>query len=82
MVRLFIQFGAKCLIIYRPVFPENFIPLVAKEWLKLIGHPFSALIHTNLIVWYALGIRKDLNRTKLLDITSKSMALAGVNFAW
>lgn len=58
---------------------ENFnIPNQIKEWLKMIGHPFTALIIANLVAWYLLGIRRGINREKLLAITTKSMAPAGV----
>ncbi len=58
---------------------ENFnIPIQLKEWLKMIGHPFSALIIANIVAWYILGIRRGLNKVKLLDITTRSMAPAGI----
>ena len=58
---------------------ENFnIPNQIKEWLKMIGHPFTALIIANLVAWYLLGIKRGINREKLLAITTKSMAPAGV----
>ena len=46
--------------------------------INLLGHPFSALIIANMIAWYVLGIRQGYSRAELLDITSKSMAPAGV----
>ncbi len=49
-----------------------------KNVIRLIGHPFSALIITNLIAWYVLGIKQDFSRGELLDVTSKSMAPAGM----
>lgn len=54
------------------------IPMQVKEWLKMIGHPFTALIIANLVAWYILGIRRGINKDKLLSITTKSMAPAGV----
>jgi gluconate transporter len=54
------------------------IPMQLKEWLKMIGHPFSALIIANLIAWYVLGIRRNLGKETLLNITTKSMAPAGI----
>jgi Gnt-I system low-affinity gluconate transporter len=52
---------------------ENF-----KTTLSMVGHPFSALIIANLIAWYALGIRRGFSKEQLLDITTKSMAPAGI----
>ena len=54
------------------------IPNGLKEWLKMIGHPFSALIIANLIAWYVLGIRRKFDKETLLNITTKSMAPAGI----
>ena len=54
------------------------IPITLKEWLKMIGHPFSALIIANLIAWYILGIRRNLSKETLLSITTKSMGPAGI----
>mgnify|MGYP003639432804 FL=1 len=54
------------------------IPSGLKEWLKMIGHPFSALIIANLIAWYVLGIRRKFDKETLLNITTKSMAPAGI----
>jgi Gnt-I system low-affinity gluconate transporter len=44
----------------------------------MIGHPFSALIIANLVAWYVLGIKRGVNNTALLKITTKSMAPAGI----
>ncbi len=52
---------------------ENF-----KNWMKMIGHPFSALILANLIAWYVLGVRRDTSKKALQNITTKSLAPAGV----
>jgi len=58
---------------------ESFnIPSNIKEWLKMIGHPFTALIIANLIAWYLLGIRRKTGKEILLTITTKSMAPAGI----
>ena len=48
------------------------------EWMQLIGHPFTALILANLAAWYFLGIKKGFSRAQLFDITTKSLAPAGV----
>lgn len=49
-----------------------------KSWLQMIGHPFSALILANIIAWYVLGIARGLSSKSLLQITTKSMAPAGI----
>lgn len=54
------------------------IPEQLKNWMQMIGHPFSALIIANLIAWYLLGIRRKVDKEKLLDITTKSMKPAGI----
>ena len=46
--------------------------------IKLLGHPFSALLVANLLAWYFLGIQRDVSKQKLLDISTKSMYGAGV----
>lgn len=48
------------------------------DWVSLVGHPFSALIIANLVAWYFLGIRRRFTKAQLLDISSKSLAPAGV----
>ncbi len=47
------------------------------EIFKFLGHPFIALIIANLLAWYFLGVRKNISRNKLLEISSKSLAPAG-----
>ena len=49
-----------------------------KPWLKMIGHPFSALIIANLLAWYFLGIRRGFTKEILSKITSKSIEPAGI----
>jgi Gnt-I system low-affinity gluconate transporter len=49
-----------------------------KNTLTLLGHPFSALIIANLIVWYVLGIGRGFSAKELSKITSKSMEAAGI----
>ncbi|MFT6334147.1 MAG: Gnt-I system low-affinity gluconate transporter [Saprospiraceae bacterium] len=48
-----------------------------KNIITLIGHPFTALIIANLIVWYALGIGRGFSSKELFKISSKSMEPAG-----
>ena len=60
------------------LFAKGSIPDNLKHWLGMIGHPFTALIVANLAAWYILGIRRNFNKEKLLDITTKSMGPAGI----
>ncbi|MFD1315691.1 GntP family permease [Namhaeicola litoreus] len=61
-----------------PLIPGDFLSETARTWIKMIGHPFTALIIANLMAWYFLGIRRGFSREKLFDITTKSMGPAGV----
>lgn len=45
---------------------------------QFLGHPFVALIIANLLAWYLLGTRKGYTKKELLDISTKSLAPAGV----
>lgn len=49
-----------------------------KNWIEMIGHPFSALIIANLLAWYFLGIKRGLTKETLLKISGKSMEPAGI----
>ncbi|MGZ0016746.1 GntP family permease [Yeosuana sp. AK3] len=60
------------------LFAEDTIPFQVKSWLKMIGHPFTALIIANLVAWYVLGIKGKFSKDSLLKITTKSMEPAGV----
>ena len=51
--------------------------LTLKSTFTLLGHPFSALIIANIIVWYVLGIGRGFTSKELFKITSKSMEPAG-----
>lgn len=57
---------------------EGWISEAFKDWMKMIGHPFIALILANLIAWYLLGVRRKTSKEKLLKITTKSMGPAGI----
>ncbi len=61
-----------------PLVPPDLLSDTAKDWLKMVGHPFTALIIANLVAWYLLGIRRGFDREKLLKITTKSMGPAGI----
>lgn len=54
------------------------IPKQLKTWMHMIGHPFSALIIANLMAWYLLGIKRGVDKDKLLNITTRSMGPAGI----
>jgi Gnt-I system low-affinity gluconate transporter len=60
------------------LFNEKLIPVYIKSWLKMIGHPFTALIIANLVAWYLLGIKRRFSKESLLKIATKSMEPAGV----
>ncbi len=49
-----------------------------REIVLLLGHPFSALIIANLVVWYAPGIRKGFTASQLLEISSASFKPTGL----
>lgn len=65
-------------IITSPFIAEDNIPLFILGAIKLIGHPFVALLLANILVWYFLGIRRGTDKEKLLEITTKSMGPAGM----
>ena len=52
---------------------ETFLDII-----QLLGHPFTALILANLIAWYILGIRRNVSKEKLLEISTKALYPAGV----
>ena len=51
--------------------------LTLKSLIQLLGHPFTALIISNIMAWYLLGRRQGTSKEKLFNITTKSMAPAG-----
>ncbi|SMD38385.1 Gnt-I system low-affinity gluconate transporter [Reichenbachiella faecimaris] len=51
---------------------------ILKNWLEFFGHPFSALIIANLLAWYFMGIRNGFSKEALADISTKSLAPAGI----
>ena len=48
-----------------------------KNLITLLGHPFTALILANLVVWCVLGIGRGYTSRELFRITSKSLEPAG-----
>ena len=60
------------------LFGDEVIPQNIKKWMQMIGHPFSALILANLIAMYLLGIRRQVSKEALLEMTTKSMGPAGI----
>jgi Gnt-I system low-affinity gluconate transporter len=65
-------------VINSPFVSEAIIPKHIKAWIGLIGNPIVALILANLIAWYLLGIRRNVTKKKLLEITSASMGPTGI----
>jgi Gnt-I system low-affinity gluconate transporter len=57
---------------------EGWVSEGVQSWLKMIGHPFVALILANLIAWYLLGIRRGTSNKILQTITGKSLGPAGI----
>jgi gluconate transporter len=53
-------------------------PSSVKSIMSMLGHPFIALIIANLFAWYYLGIGRGFSRQSLLEISSKSLAPAGL----
>lgn len=51
---------------------------LVEYWLPLVGHPFMALLIANLLAWYLLGIRERYNKSELLEISTSSLAPAGL----
>lgn len=49
-----------------------------KNWLEFIGHPFAALILANVLAWYFLGLRNGFTKEELSEISTKSLAPAGI----
>lgn len=54
------------------------LPKFVQQMIELCGHPVSALIISNLVAWYVLGIRNNFSKEQLLDISNKSIAPAGL----
>lgn len=48
------------------------------DTLEFIGHPFSALIIATLTASYYLGIRRGMDRQKILDLSTKALGPAGI----
>lgn len=68
------------LILLGTMIKSGIIPITnvtLKNAFTLLGHPFTALIIANLIVWYVLGIGRGFSSRELFKITSKSMEPAG-----
>lgn len=61
-----------------PLIAEGTLSEDFKTTVSMLGHPFTALIIANLVAWYVLGIRRGYSKEQLLDITTKSMAPAGI----
>ncbi|MFK7948841.1 MAG: GntP family permease [Saprospiraceae bacterium] len=61
-----------------PLIPDEALSKDIKTIVSMLGHPFVALIIANLVAWYVLGIRRGYSKEQLLDITTQSMAPAGI----
>ncbi len=61
-----------------PLVGNNVISENVKEWMKMIGNPFIALIIANIIAWYLLGIKRGWSKDKLLKVATNSMGPAGL----
>lgn len=61
-----------------PLFGKAVVSEKILQWIGMIGHPFSALLIANLIAWYLLGIKKGFSKDQLLEISTKSLAPAGI----
>ena len=61
-----------------PMIPDGALPESILGMIRMAGHPFSALILANLVAWYALGIRRGFTREQLQDISTRSLAPAGI----
>ena len=58
---------------------REFIPKsVWSDILIFIGHPFSALIIATLVASYYLGIRRGMDKQKILDLSTKALGPAGI----
>jgi Gnt-I system low-affinity gluconate transporter len=58
---------------------KEFIPQsVWTDALIFIGHPFSALIIATLVASYYLGIRRGMDKQKILDLSTKALGPAGI----
>jgi gluconate transporter len=65
-------------IVNSPATNELQISPDIKNTLRLIGHPFIALIIANLLAWYLLGVKRGYTKGELLKISSESLAPAGL----
>ena len=68
------------LILLSTSLKNNFISIdntLISNFIHLIGHPFSALILSNVIAWYILGIKQGINKKQLLNISKNSLLPAG-----
>ena len=65
-------------VLTSPLFEEGAIPQGILYTVKLLGHPFTALILANLIAWYVLGIRRNVSAEKLMEVSTKALYPAGV----
>lgn len=65
-------------VLNSPLTADVAIPSEFRSLMGMLGHPFIALIIANLFAWYFLGIRRGYSKSSMMDITSKSLAPAGL----
>ncbi|MFC6860765.1 GntP family permease [Zunongwangia atlantica] len=65
-------------LIASPLIDASSFPYWINYMVNLLGHPFSALIIANLLAWYFLGVKRGVNKEKLLKIAAKSFESAGI----
>ena len=53
------------------------LPAAVLPVVQFLGHPFTALLLANLLIWYLLGLRRGYSSEVLLKATTDSMSTAG-----
>jgi len=48
------------------------------QTIGLLGHPFTALIISTLLALYILGVKRGMSRPKLMELSNKALAPAGL----
>lgn len=51
---------------------------IATEIISFCGHPFTALIIATLIAIYLLGIKRGMDKQRILDLSTKALGPAGI----
>jgi len=66
-----------CSLLNSPMTSSLAFSPTTQKWINFVGHPFVALLLSNLLAWYFLGIKQGYTKEQLLKITSGSLAPAG-----